>query len=175
MNRICNAYLDNDAKCQSKYQLHTILFFYTSENQVELVQVCKPCYERIMKVLNEPIVTLTRKRDNLIAKRAQDARIAKEYGNVFYKDTERQKIEDLTTVIKNMALNQCRNYLCMKNLQTLGLDAKIFSVSTYKPSGKRHQTFYLCSLKCFKRMKAIFGETEKQSSGQQLLDNILVK
>jgi hypothetical protein len=176
MKGICSAFLDNNERCYSRYILHTILFMDISSNDVELVQVCKSCYDRIMRVLNERLVTLSRKRDNLQASRNQEIAIIKQQQEYYhYTDLKINKIQDLTKIIKDMALNQCRNDLCMKNLNNLGKDEKIFSVSTFKPYGKRHHTFYLCSRKCFRRMKAIFGVIEIRPTGQTLLDNILVK
>jgi len=176
MKGSCSAFLDNNERCVSKYILHTVLFMNTSANDVELAQVCKSCYDRIMRVLNERITELSRKRDNLQAARNREIAIIKQQQEYYhYTDLKLAKIQDLTKIVKDMALNQCRNNFCMKNLNSIGKDDKLYSVSTFKPYGKRHHTFYLCSGKCFRRMKAIFGIIENRPSGQQLLDSILVK
>jgi len=139
-------------------------------SDVELAQVCKYCYDRIIKELNGNIVSLIRTRDNLQIVAGREKVLASKAGNLYYKDTKRQKIEDLTKLIKEIAMNQCRNDLCMKNLTKLPQDSKLYSVSTFKPYGKRHHTFYLCSLNCFKRMKAIFGIEVVKITHQRSLD-----
>jgi hypothetical protein len=175
MKGMCFAYRDSNAKCESNYSLHTILFFNPTEIGVQLVQVCSPCYERITKELNNELNQFTRKRDNMRVTAARERKLARDNDNLYYTDTRRYRIDGLSNLIKEIAMNQCRNELCRQNLRQLPIGSKVYSVSTYRPYGKRHHTFYLCSLKCFKRMKAMFGVLEKEPIRQQSLDNILVK
>ena len=156
----CNVIRDNDTRCGSLWNLHLILFLDPSSNgNIASTQACKICYDRIINEINETVIKLKRKHDNLVSERNREIAIAKQYGSFYSGLYKKQRIDDLRTEVKRISLQQCRNVLCMKNLQTLDKNAKLYSVSTYKPNGRRHHTFYVCSFKCFTRMKGIFGIT----------------
>lgn len=110
------------------------------------------------------------KLSNLISEAARLRKTAREFGNYYNNDVITQKIEDLKALIKRITTNECKNYFCMQNLRELEYRSKLYSVHTFKPSGRRHYTFYYCSSHCFQIMKAKCGLPVPILQGQTMLN-----
>ena len=153
----CNYIKENGFKCGSTTLLSEIYFRdpYIKSNR-DFVELCHIHYKYLIKEMTETIITLARRRDNLYSQRNREKIIAKE-NDSFYSDLLTPKIDNLKNLLKKKMNNECRNMFCMNNLQKLGPDEKIFTVTTFTPMGKRHYTFNFCSLKCFTIMKGKCG------------------
>ena len=169
MHGSCHYIRDSGYRCGSTTLLSEIYFRdpYTRTNR-EFVDLCHIHYKYLIKEMTEQIVILARQRDNLFSQRNREKILAKD-NDTFYRDLITPKIEGLKVVLKKMVNNECRNIFCLKNLQTLKPDEKIFTVNTYLPSGRRHYTFNFCSLKCFEIMKGKVG-IQKQFNKQFTLE-----
>lgn len=153
----CNAILENNQKHGSTWNLHEVYFRDPFDRRnCESIDMCEYHYNDVMKVMNERVVDFARKRDNLISERNRERATAKEY-DTYYLDIKQPKIEDLRKLVRKMMNNECRNIFCLQDLTKLDKDKKIYTVHTFRPSGKRHYTFNFCSIKCFNGMKGRCG------------------
>ena len=156
--KTCNAILDTDDKCNKTFNLHQVYFIdpYSPESSV-YIMLCRPHYDAIIKDLNEELVTMQRQIANLRYEDKKQRKIAKENDVIYQAGTLQYKLERMQEIYKKKALNQCRNIFCQADLTKLDRDKRIYSVTTFKPSGRRHNTFYLCSIKCFNIIKGKCG------------------
>lgn len=154
----CNVLLDNDQKCNKTFNLHLVCFFDPYDPQRNsYVHVCRFHYDSIIKEVNEEIISLTLKLKNKIYEDKLQRKTAKENDVIYQAGALQYSIDSMRERLKKMSLNQCRNIFCNANLQTNDINKKLYSVSTFKPNGRRHNTFYLCSPKCFNIIKGKFG------------------
>lgn len=111
------------------------------------------------------------KLSNMISEQARLRRIARE-NDVFRDNTIIQlKIEDLKSLIKKLQNNECKNFFCNQDLTRLEPGKKLYSVSTFRSSGRRHYTFYYCSLRCFNIIRSRCGLVVPIVSGQSTLSS----
>ena len=166
----CNFVYDNGSKCISTYLLHSLYFRDPySETIPVFVSLCQKHYQVITGELNEHVREYQMKVSNLISQNARNRRTAKEFDTYYDSTMARQKIEDLQALIKKIQNNECRNYFCKADLTKLGQFDRLFSVHTFKPSGRRHYSYYFCSLKCFNIMKGKCGISSMIQRGQTTL------
>lgn len=166
----CFYLFDSRARCNRTYNLHTILFRNPeSPSFIEQVDLCKPHYEEIIGQMTEYVRQFQMDLTNLISKSARDRKIARENGIYRSNDFVYKKIEDLKALIKRTQNDECKNFLCRQNLRDLDMSRKLFSVHTFKQSGRRHYSFYFCSLKCYNFMKARCGLPVAILKGQTTL------
>jgi hypothetical protein len=153
----CNQLLDVNLKCGKPYGLHGIYFHDpNSKKNCELINICRYCYDILAKEMQETITARVRDRENLKATRNRQRAIAKAYGAP-YNDHIQFALDDVSKLIYNLSTNTCKNIFCNANLLKLPIDSKIYTATTFKPSGRRHYTWNFCSEKCFKSMKGKCG------------------
>lgn len=168
----CNVIQDNDLRCGKTFNLHIVCFFdpYDPEKN-HYVRICRLHYDLIIKELNEEIITLSRTLKNKIYEDKLQRKTAKENDVIYQAGALQYSIDSLRERLKKMSLNQCRNIFCNANLQTNDINKKLYSVISFKPNGRRHNVFYLCSVKCFNIIKGKFGNPVMIQNKQRLLFN----
>ena len=169
---LCNYILDNGARCDSSFLLHEMYFrdpYY--KHNCGSVNICKKHYDLITKEVNEIVIGFARQRDNLFAQRNRERQIAKE-NDTFYHDQKQYKIDDLKQKCRDILNYECRNYFCLMDLKKLKQEDKIYTVTSFKPGGKRGYTWNFCSFKCLNWMSVKCGIKQIVNTGQLTLDII---
>lgn len=167
----CNFLDDKGNRCNKTYNLHSLYFRDPySPTSSQFIDLCKWHYDAITADTTERIRGFQMKLSNLISESARLRKIARENGTYIRNEVMTQKIEDLKALIKKITTNECKNFFCMANLRELERYAKLYSVHTFKPSGRRHYTFYYCSLKCYNIMRARCGLPVPIHQGQTMLN-----
>ena len=167
----CNYLNENDVRCNKTYGLHNLFFrdpYAPASSQ--FIDLCKWHYDIIIGEMTERVKGFQMKLVNMISEAARLRRIARESDIYVGNSATQQKIEDLRELIKKITNNECKNIFCMQNLRQLEQKQRIYSVHTFKPSGRRHYTFYYCSLKCYNIMRAKCGLPVPIMHGQHTLN-----
>ena len=165
----CNHLSEFGRTCNSTYGTHDVYFRDpNAPSTLEYIQLCKTHYDIIEEELTHRIKEFQMKISNLIAETARERKLAKEAGNEYYYNPglKLQRIEDLKELIKRIKYEECKNYFCNNSLKSDNRDDKIYSVTTFSNNGKRHHTFYFCSLKCFNIIKGKCGIQTQIHRGQ---------
>jgi len=166
----CNFINDYNNRCNRTYQLHNIQFRDPYNSIIEQVDLCKTHYDQITSDTIQRVRDFQMQLANMIAENARLKRLAKENDTYIRNDARDQKVESLKELIRRVQNDECKNYFCNFNLRQLPERQKLFSASSFKPSGRRHYTFYYCSLKCFNIMKGRCGITTEIFKGQTILE-----
>lgn len=166
----CYYIKDNYQRCSSTFNLHNILFRDPySPGFIQSVDICELHYRYLIEELMGDQKDKQRKIEKLRYEIATYKKVGKE--NDIYYDTKPiyAEIEQQREFIKYQLNNECKNIFCRKNLSILNKGEKLYSVTTFSQNGKRHYTFYFCSLKCYNIMKGKCGIATKIHSGQLTL------
>lgn len=164
----CNYLNDLNNRCARTNQLHDLLFRDPySPSFIQVIQLCDFHYREITTELTERISNYRIEIKNKKFEIAKFKEAEKQHDVYYDKGRIYQQISDMESFIRNTLMNECKNFFCKRNLNELkSIGAKIYSVTTFNQSGKRHYTFYYCSLKCFNTMKGKCGISIPIHSGQ---------
>jgi hypothetical protein len=164
---------ENDKRCNKTFYLYNMQFRDPNYvNELILVDLCKGHYEEVIKITTERITELKRNISHLITDAARLRLVAKEYDVYIGRAAIFQKIEDAKLLVRKLEVTECRNIFCRENLDKLEAKTKIYSCTSWKPSGKKHVTLYFCSLKCMNIMKAMCGINANLLKKQMTLEMI---
>lgn len=163
----CNVILENGNRCNRNFNLNNLIFRDPySPSFIETVDLCSYHYKELLNDVYEDIYSRQRQIQNLIAQAQTYREEGTKYG-IFYDTRQIQaKIEYIKNQIQTQLNNECKNYFCHANLQKIGSNNKIYSITTFRQSGKRHHTLYFCSLKCYNIIKSRTGLKVPINSGQ---------
>jgi hypothetical protein len=167
----CNYLNENNNRCNKTFSLNNLFFRdpYAPTNS-QFVDLCKWHYEEIIRFYNDEIQEMQRERDNLRVMMKEVQIIAKK-SDIYYKnDADQMRYDNLRALIKIFTTAQCKNIFCKQRLSVMGRDKKIYSVHTFKSNGKRHYSFYFCSLKCYNIVRAKCGLPVPLLQGQHTLN-----
>lgn len=167
----CNALTDYNRRCDRTFDLSNLIFrdpFHPST--LETADLCKFHYNGIVGELNEHIDEYKRKIKNLKFQISTYKQAQKQNDTYYDTNLIQSKIDDIRTLIKNQLLNECKNIFCRQNLRQLERYSRLYSVHTFRPNGRRHYTFYFCSVKCFNIMKGKCGFSSPIIRGQTTLN-----
>lgn len=170
MQGSCNFIDENNNRCNKTYQLHSLYFKDPTSNTPEFADLCKWHYDKITDELIERTRGFQMKLANMISENARLTKIARANGVYHANSNIQQKISDMKDLIRKVQNNECKNYFCNANLSHLERYQKVYSVHAFKPSGRRHYSFYYCSFKCFNIMRAKCGLYIPLSNGQMVLN-----
>lgn len=166
----CNFINEYNNRCNRTYELHNMQFRDPySISTIEQCDLCKTHYDQVTSDTVERVRGFQMKLSNMIAESSRLTRIAKENDTYYKNDAMQQKIEKLKELIRTIQNDECKNYFCNQNLRQLNREQRLFSVSTFRQSGRRQYTFYFCSLKCFNIFKGRCGITTEIFKGQMVL------
>lgn len=167
----CSFIEDNGNFCNRTYLLHNLFFRDPyAVGSPELTDICKRHYEILTGESLERIRGFQMKLANMISEAARLRKIALANGVYLDNNATQQKIEDLKALIKKIQNSECKNFFCNNDLTKLERFTKLYSVHAFKPSGRRHYTFYYCSLKCYNIMRAKCGLKVPFIQGQTVLN-----
>lgn len=140
-----------------------------SHESSQFIDLCGYHYDNLTSETTERIRALQMKLSNMISENARLQKIGRDNGVYHRNDALKLKIDDMRALIKKLTINECKNYFCNADLHKLENKVKLYSLHTFKPSGRRHYTFYYCSLKCFNIIRARCGIKVPIQQGQMIL------
>ena len=168
--KACNAILDNEQRCNKTYQLHEVYLRDPYDAQRSSIEyLCRFCYDRLVKEMNERISDFDRKLKNQIYEINRQRVAAKEYDMPYRNESLEMKISDLRTLVKRISNGECRNEFCRKLLTSLQQGERVYTATTFRVNGKRHYTWNYCSHQCFKSIKGKCGVFNLEQSKQKVL------
>jgi len=150
----CKFLLDNNERCDAKYELKYLLFRDPSSRESKEIEICPRHFvETIDESLINPLKRLFYKRDNLYAKEKREKAIAKR-NDVIILPTRRIEIDDIKEQIRKQLGFKCANVICGTSISTLN---PVFSMMVISHLGKISYKFYFCSKSCFDKMRIRTG------------------
>lgn len=151
----CNVILDNNQKCDAKYELKYIMFRDPINRTSKEIELCPSHFGDLIQLpLLQPIKLLQFKRANLVARNARESKIAKR-NDVPFNWVERQnEVSTVTELIKRHYSFKCANVLCGTMISTLN---PVYCMIVFSGLGKIINKFYFCTTSCYDKMRIRTG------------------
>lgn len=151
----CNFILDNNDRCDAKYELKYIMFRDPINHVTKEIELCPRHFGDLIQVpLLQPIKVLQFKRDNLVARNARESKIAKQNDVPFNWAERKGEVSTVTELIKQHYSYKCANVLCGRMISTLN---PVYCMIVFSGFGKIINKFYFCSKDCNDKMKIRTG------------------